>query len=340
MSGLEILSILPTATIQDRGRVGFLRFGVTSSGAMDGYALAEGQALLGNGPDDAAIEFAEFGGRFRATDMMSVALSGAEMQARLNGVECGWRQVVTLAPGDVLDIGAAREGVYGYLHVPGGFLTETVLGARATHLRAGFGHVLAVGQTLMAGDGQRQVARAGLRCPAYFDQRVIRALWGPQSHYFTDAERQRFAKAHFTVTKMRDRMGIRIRPDIGPIHAELGLSIASDAISPGDIQITGDGLPAVLLADRGPTGGYPRIATLASVDLAVLAQIPTGQEFTLELVSRAEAVDLLADYRADIKGLLGRVDPLIRDPRQMSDLLAYNLIDGMIAGGPDDGEQG
>lgn len=332
MSALEILSISPSATIQDQGRVGFLRYGVTSSGAMDMFALAEGQALLGNGTDDAAIEFAEFGGRFKATGPLAVATSGAMMALKLNDIPVGRRQVLALRAGDILDVGAAIEGVYGYLHVAGGFQTERMLGARATHLRAGFGHVLAVGQNLQAGAPDRAVAINGLLRPDYFDRRHLRILWGPQSQYFDATEREKFSKARFGVSKMRDRMGIQLSPDCGPIHAAAGLSIASDSINAGDIQVTGDGTPAILLADRGPSGGYPRIGTLITVDFGALAQIPTGESFAIELIERAGAVALLRKYRNEIKSLPTKLRPMLRDPRDVGDLLAYNLISGVTTG--------
>ena len=321
MSGLKILSVAPSATVQDRGRIGWLRYGVTSGGAMDAYALAEGQTLLGNSPDDAALEFAEFGGRFQALGPVMIATSGARMDLLLNGAVVDWRRSVQMRAGDVLDIGAAHEGVYGYLHISGGFQTELVLGARSTHLRAGFGHVLQIGQTLIAGN-DRTTAPLGLPVPDYFSRRVIRALWGPQSHYFSPEVRQAFASATFEVTKMRDRMGIQVRPSGDAIVSDAGLTIASDAINLGDIQVTGDGTPAILLADRGSSGGYPRIATVITADIGVLAQLPTGARFHLEMIEREAAVAALGQFRASVAALKAKAKPVLRDPRDMADLLA------------------
>jgi len=330
--GLKILSITPGTTVQDLGRTGFLRYGVTGGGAMDVFALAEGQALLGNVVEDAALEFAGAGGRFQATGAVSVATSGAVMSLKLNGAPVGWRQSLRMETGDTLDIGAVVDGVYGYLHIAGGFQTSRVLGARSTHLRAGFGHVPKTGDVLLAGAPKRSSNRVGLPRSGYFDQRVLRVIWGPQSHHFSEDTRARFAQAVFEVTKMRDRMGIQVRPDSGAIKSAAGLTIASDAINLGDIQVTGDGTPAILLADRGSSGGYPRIATLITADVPALAQIPTGDSFTLEVIERSTAVDLLGKFRATLAGLPGKTAPMVRDPRDMGDLLAYNLIDGMLRG--------
>lgn len=332
MSGLEILSVGPATTVQDRGRSGYLRYGVTGGGAMDAYALAEGQVLLGNGPDAAALEFAAIGGRFRAQGGFWVAMSGAEMAAALNGAPVGWRRSLRLEDGDILEIGTAMRGVYGYLHVAGGVQCEVVLGSRSTHLRAGLGYVPTAGDVLLVGEPGNAPGARLLPVPDYFGQKVLRVMWGPQSHCFSQAERARFADARFTIRPERDRMGIRAQPDSGPIKAEAGLTIPSDAINLGDIQITGDGTPAILLADRGPSGGYPRIATLATADIPALAQMPTGAAFTLEIVSRETSVALLAAYRARIRALPGLLAPALRDPRDMADLLSYNLIDGVTRG--------
>lgn len=336
MNGLEILTIAPSCTVQDQGRIGYLRYGVTSGGAMDGYALAEGQTLLDNSANDAALELAEHGGRFRAHGAFWVATSGARMAIVLNGAPIGWRQSLRLADGDVLDIGASERGVYGYLHVAGGFQCETVLGSRATHLRAGFGHVPAAGQVLVVGDAGRDLSPRGLPEPAYFARRDIGLMWGPQSHYFAEVERTRFAAANFSVTRLRDRMGMQVKPDFGAIKTLDGQLIASDAINMGDIQVTGDGTPAILLADRGPTGGYPRIGTVISADIAALVQIPTGAAFGFRILDRSGAVEELAALRDAISGLKSHMKPMLRDPRDMADLLAYNLIDGVLRGDEDD----
>lgn len=336
MSGLRILSISPTASIQDRGRPGLLRYGVSPGGAMDGYGLAEGQALLGNAADDAALEMAGHGGSFRAEGEVWASLSGAPMQASLNGQPLRWRQSLHLLDGDTLTIGATLKGVYGYLHVAGGFQTELVLGARSTHVRAGFGHLPKAGDLLPVGLVPPNPLPLALPCPEYFDRRRIRALWGPQSHLFDDRARSRFATARFSVSDKRDRMGMQILPDCPPFQGDGGLSIASDATLPGDIQIIGNGIPAVLLADRGPTGGYPRIATVITADIDALAQIGSGDSFAISIVDRSDAVSAISEYRRAIKALPGQAEPVLRDPRDMADLLSYNLIDGVTTGENDE----
>lgn len=331
MSRLILEQIAPGATLQDQGRPGFARFGLTGGGALDRYALAEGQALLGNAAQAAALELPGFGGRFRAEGDLNLALSGAEMAASLNGAPLTWRRSFSLRSGDVLTIGAAREGVYGYLHVEGGFQSPPQLGSRSTHLRAGLCLLPKAGGSLSTGPQTRALSPKRLPRPDYFNRPTLRILPGPQTGLFPAEVFEAFLADEFTVTDKRDRMGIRLMPGQGPLKSVTGLSIASDAINLGDIQITGDGTPAILLADRGSSGGYPRIAALASVDLDAAAQMPVGHKFRLQLVSRAEAVAALAAQAAEIKALPARLGNLSRDPRDIADLLSYNLVDGMIS---------
>ncbi|PWE30631.1 urea amidolyase [Maritimibacter sp. 55A14] len=337
MSGLEIMEIGAGATVQDRGRAGWQRYGVTAGGAVDMVALAEGQAILGNGRDDAALELAVMGGRFRATGPLLVAGSGADMPLKVNGAAQTWRAGVALEAGDELTLGPARGGVYGYLHVAGGIRSPVVLGARSTHLRAGLGLVPEAGVTLEAGRSGGTPGQ-GLPAPDYFSRRSLRAMWGPQSAVFPEEVRAGFAAATFRVTSQRDRQGVRLEPDCGPLESAEGLTIVSDAVVLGDVQVTGDGQPAVLLADRQPTGGYPRIATVIGADIHVLAQMPAGTRFRLEMVSRDAAVAALGRLRAEIAALPGRVAPLRRDPHDMDDLLAHTLIGGVVRGDEDDGD--
>ncbi|MBL4559122.1 MAG: biotin-dependent carboxyltransferase family protein [Rhodobacteraceae bacterium] len=254
MSGLEILSLAGPASVQDGGRPGWQRWGVPEGGALDIHALAEGQALLGNAPDAAALEMPGAGGRFRAQAAMVVATSGAEMALRVNGVARGWRSALALGPGETLEIGAAREGAIGYLHLPGGIDAPVELGARSAHRRAGLGLVPTAGDVLRP-LGRGGVAGRSLPRPAHFDRRCIRAMWGPQSALFDAASRARFAAETWTATPFRDRQGIRIAAAGGPFEAALGLTTLSEAVVLGDIQMLGTGEPVVLLADRQPTGG-------------------------------------------------------------------------------------
>ncbi len=333
---LEIAVAGPSMTIQDAGRPGYQRFGITGGGAMDREALAEGEILLGNTPGCAVIEMAGVGGRFSAIGgPLRLALTGAAMRTRLAGHDLPWHASLLLQPGQGLEIGAAVEGVYGYLHVGGGIATQPQIGSRSTHLRSGIGGL--EGRALKAGDrlptGNDAGGATGIALPRSdrFDRREVRVLWGAQADVFSESERQRFLATPFEMTMRRDRQGARLQPDGDPFHAELALTGVSDAVVAGDIQVPGDGLPVALLADRQPTGGYPRIATVISADLAALAQIPSGARFAFRLVDEDEAIDALRRRQRTIAELTRRMYPLVRDPHDVADLLALNLVDGVVS---------
>ena len=338
MSGLEILSIAANATIQDAGRPGFLRYGLSAGGAVDPYALAEGQALLGNAPDDAALEFAGAGGRFLARSDVWLATSGAEMTLTVNGDARPWRQSFGLRAGDELRLGPPQTGVYAYLHVAGGFQTEQVLGSRSTHLRAGLGTVPRPGIVLpFRADLPHSQQPLKLPCPGSFSRRCFRVLPAPQADLFSAETRQRFLAQEFRIGQMRDRMGMRLEVEgSAAFQAETGLSIASDATNLGDVQITGDGTPVVLLVERGSAGGYPRLVTVISADLAALAQVPSGELIRFQEISRDDAVVELRKYRREINTLKDLVQPVFRDPHQISGLSGMNLIGGVIRGDEED----
>lgn len=336
LPGLKVLKAGPSMTIQDAGRPGYQRFGVAEGGAVDPWAMAEGAALLGNPARTAAVEMFGYGGDFAAeAGSIRIALTGAAMKATLDGRPLVWGTSALLEPGQILSIGAARGGNYGYLHVGGGIGTEPVLSSRSTHTRARLGGLngtfLATGDSLpILTDTQRQIELCLSRERAAQPAR-IRVLWGAQAHWFSDSERRRFLDTTFLVTPKLDRMGIRLSNDGSPIHSDLGLSGLSDAVCLGDIQIPGDGQPAVLLADRQPTGGYPRIATIITADLAHMVQRSPGSDVAFDLVDEAGAIEALSTWRKQLAALPAQVVPLHRDPRDIANLLEYNLISGVVS---------
>jgi len=164
----------------------------------------------------------------------------------------------------------------------------------------------------------------------YFTKDVIRIVWGTQAHVFSAEVREALLKGEFSVSAERDRMGARLTTDVGSLAAATGLSGVSDAVVIGDIQVAGDGVATVLLADRQPTGGYPRIATVITADLDAISQMPTLKPFRFKLVTIDEAVTALALRQQEILTLKNRMTSVTRSPEDISDLLKYSLIDGVV----------
>ncbi|MBY6118377.1 biotin-dependent carboxyltransferase family protein [Mameliella alba] len=329
MSVLEILQAGPGVTVQDDGRPGYMALGLSRGGAADRQALAEGAALLRQ-PVGTALELAGFGGRFRVDTPCRIALTGAPMRATLEGAPLAWNASHALPAGAVLEIGGALQGVYGYLTVGGGFDLPKELGARSAHLNAGLGRLLEAGDRLPLGPDTGRETGLTLDPVDRLGGGVLRVLPSLQTEMFPEETRARFVEERFTRDSRGNRMGIRLKPEGQGYGLTEGQSIVSEVITPGDIQIPGDGAPYVLLYECQTTGGYPRIGTVIPADLPRVAQAAPGAELRFRFVSRDEALEAEAAFRRGLESI--PVRPLVRDPADMPDLLSYELIGGVTAG--------
>lgn len=323
----------PGVTVQDQGRPGYLAFGLSRGGAADQLALAEGAALLGQDAGHGAVEMAGMGGEFEASEDMRVALTGAPMRASIDGARVIWNASHLLPKGARLTISAADAGIYGYLHLGGGLRAPEQLGAQSAHLAAGIGAAAQPGDHLPVG----QDARAGdtsmkLDPDPRFEGGTLRIVPSLQTELFDSAEIARFEATKFHRDTRGNRMGVRIIPEGDGFHTEAGLTVLSEVIVPGDVQITGDGKLFVLLSECQTTGGYPRIGSVLPADLPCVAQARPGSVLCFRFVTLEEAVKVERRERERRKSLRGKVRPLIRDPHDIHDLLSYQLISGMTAG--------
>lgn len=320
-------------SIQDLGRPGYLTYGLSRGGAADRLALLEGAALLKQDPGLAAIEMVGIGGVFEVTEDTRIALTGAPMRATLDGAPLAWNASHLLPAGAALAIGAATEGVYGYLSLGGGLASEPVLGGRSTHFAAGIGGALGTGARLPLGhDPQTEVKLALVPSPR-FSGGTLRVVPSLQTALFSDADIGRFEATVFQRDSRGNRMGVRLIPDGDGFQTSEGLTILSEVIVPGDIQITGDGTPFVLLSECQTTGGYPRIGSVLPSDMPKMAQTPIGADLRLSFVSLEDAVEIERRAAASEASYLKSAAPLVRDPRDIKDLLSYNLVGGVIDGG-------
>jgi 5-oxoprolinase (ATP-hydrolysing) subunit C len=290
MSKLVVSAIGPASSIQDGGRYGAQRYGLTPSGAMDRLALAAANSLVGTALFAASIEIGPFGAAFTAREgAVRVALAGASRNGDIAGRPVVSDTSMTLADGETLTLGFARGGSFSYLAIEGGIAGEPMFGSLAVNARAGLGSPYP--RPLQAGD-ELQVATASgaterrIDLPAATDA-PIRVVMGPQDDEFDEATKQMFLDGEWKISATSDRMGYRLE---GPVIKHLhGHNIVSDGTVNGSIQVPGNGQPIVLMPDRGTSGGYPKIATVISVDLGRFAQIPAGTGFRFKAVSMAEA---------------------------------------------------
>lgn len=297
-AALEVHHAGPHVTLQDAGRPGVMRFGVPASGPMDRKALAIANTALGNPAGQTGIEVSPAGLTLCCTaGPLSLALAGGGFQVVLNGTTGGSWQVLTLEAGDTLQIRPGPWGTWCCIAVAGQIQSPEWLGSSATHGISGFGGgALQKGQILRI-DQPRQVAPRQIPCPIFCRPRQrLNVTLGPQDHHFAPDTIATFLSAPFQLTPAFDRMGLRLAgPSLAP---EAALGIPSQGLTRGAVQVAGDGVASVLMADHQTTGGYPKIATILMDDTDALAQLRPGQAIGFTAISPTQAIDL-ARQRAE-----------------------------------------
>jgi len=314
MSRILVETVGPASSVQDIGRAGAQRYGLTTSGAMDRVSLAIANALVGNAKAAAAIEIGPLPATIRAkAGDVRVALAGADRVASLAGRSVWINETMLVREGETLQLGAARSGVFTYLAFEGGIAGEPVYGSLSVSARAELGspfpRPLRVGDELEVGSAA-QGAPARRFKPLAVERGPIRVVLGPQDDHMTQDAVALFLSTEWRVSPKSDRMGYRLE---GPklAHAD-GYNIVSDGTVPGSIQVTGNGLPLALLADRGTTGGYPKIATIITADLPRFAQTQAGGRVRFAAVPIEEAQQEARRFAAMLASIEERVETLVR----------------------------
>ena len=336
MPELTLHQIGPNASLQDLGREGYLRFGLSRGGAMDRVAILEAAALLGQGLDLTAIELPSAPVKLGVSAAQRVALTGAPMLADADGRALQWGASHKLEAGEVLSLRPTGRGLYGYIAFGGGIETDLTLGQRSAHFTGGLGRALQAGDVLLLGDD----TKAGepprrLKPDARFDGGRLRFVTGPQTGLYSADMLAAFEATRFTKSGHANRQAAKLEHEGAPFAAEGQLGIVSEVIVPGDIQMTGEGEPFVLLAEHQTMGGYPRIGAVIGQDMPRIAQASAGAELWFERISLEEADALYLPEKELLRRIRDVSEPLVRDPREMSDLLSYQLISGMITGQED-----
>lgn len=295
--GLFVVEPGLLTTVQDLGRPGWGAWGVPAAGALDEEALRLANRLLGNPPEAAALEVTLTGPVLKAMGDLELAVVGGPF-----GPAPG--EVIPLDDGRTLALAAGPGAVRAVVAVSGGIDVPKVLGSRSTCVSARFGgfqgrrlqkgDVLAVGERL----GPRLPGRANVARPPVGDV-VLRATPGPQEDFFDAEARAAFWRGTYRVLPESNRMGIRLAgSSLGFVETT---ALPSEGTAPGAVQITADGQPIVLLAERPTTGGYPKIATVAAADLGLLARTAPGRNVRFERIDFDEARRLLLEREAGFR---------------------------------------
>jgi KipI family sensor histidine kinase inhibitor len=284
-------------TIQDRGRWGHQADGVPVGGALDRVSHSAANALVGNDADAATLEVTLLGPELRFECDAVVAVTGADLGARVDGADVALNSTITCRRGAVLRFGERRSGSRAYVAVDGGIDVEPMLGSRATSVLCGLGGV--DGRAIVAGDRlplgasarPERVRRVVDPAPVPHGGARVRVLPGPHQEFFPDVAFDHLQRGRFTITPRSDRMGYRLEGARLPRME--GREMISDAAFIGGIQVPSSGEPILLMTDRQTTGGYPQIATVITADLPLAGQLAPGDWIEFEICSRREALTAL-----------------------------------------------
>ena len=305
VDGIEVESGGVQTTVQDLGRVGYQSIGVADGGALDQRALSMANLMVGNAAGTPALEWVLKGPILRFHSPAWAALAGAEVEGHLT------RAPFQIARGEVLDLSRPVRGGRGYLAVGGGIAVPLQLGSASTHLGAGFGgfggRALRSGDRLPVGLSRVQAVTGGWQMSASFRPPPtgtvsdIRILPGPEREALHAPMWQRFMASEYVISADSNRMGFRLQ---GPaVELAEPIEMISQPVSLGTVQLPPSGQPLVLMADRQSVGGYPRIASVISADIPILAQVPLGGSVRFVEVSLAEAQAARWEARREL-GLL------------------------------------
>lgn len=291
---LKVIRSGQMTSIQDGGRTGYRSFGIPQSGFMDELSAQQANFLVGNPSKGPVIEMIQVGASVAFESSAVIALTGADMDATLNGTPVERFKTIVVNKGDLLELGRAVSNMITYLAIRGDWNIPEVLGSTSTFLRAKIGGLN--GRLLRKGD-VIQIENKGLverqiipehNIRSFPSGRKIRLLKSAET---TDAVASWLEENTFTVSSQWDRMGIRL---ISPAPSNSSPQILTSAVAVGTMQLPPDGQPIIVMADGQTTGGYPRIATVIKADLPYLAQQPPGTLLNFTLLNTTQALNLNA----------------------------------------------
>ncbi|MDC3416098.1 biotin-dependent carboxyltransferase family protein [Aquibacillus salsiterrae] len=295
-------------TVQDLGRFGLQSLGFSVTGAMDQLAMRLANIVLNNEEDEAVLEMCLVGPSITFEQEMVIALTGADMTPKLNDKYISMARPLQVKKGDTLSLGTAKTGMYSYLAVKGGFQLDNVLGSKSTDTKIGIGGFK--GRPLQPRDYLPiftptvvSPLRFGLSHTLFdyitVDNSVIQFIEGRQYNWFQSESKRRFETESYQLSTKSDRMGYRLT------GKQLSLTKPSELLteaSPlGTIQVPASGEPIILMADRQPTGGYPKIGQIIETDLPIISQLRPSKTITFHRCSIDEARERLIKREQEMK---------------------------------------
>lgn len=285
----HILKAGMLATIQDSGRLGLSDKGLSQSGVLDEQAYYWANRLLDNAPHTPVIEVTVGPIVWRASKTMNIAITGADCGFMIDNQAIPLWQVVTIEKGQTLHSQTARRGLRAYIAAQGGIHAPSYWGSASVNVREKIGQIVQKGDRVATGDYSPIAHKKAV--PSYYQPDyqlplTLRFMPGYQFESFTETQLETLLQQPYYVDSASDRTGCRLT---GKTISPVPTGLVSEGIAYGSIEITTAGYPIVLLKDRPTIGGYPKVGTVVSLDLAGLAQRPAGSEVRFSLCSLSQA---------------------------------------------------
>lgn len=300
MMGMKIIFAGPLSTVQDKGRFGYQKSGIGTSGVMDHEAYETANYLVGNEHGEAVIEATLFGLTIQFDEDCICAVTGADMGIKLDEVPVEMYQPFRIMAGQTLSMGMAVNGCRSYIAFMGGIDVPVIMNSRSTNLKCHFGGYegralkngdeLKIGKNVVSDEAVAKILTRKAKKVHYDTDVKLRVVEGPQEDYFTEKGKKTFYGNSYEISVDSDRMGFRLDgPEIENVN---GVDIVSDGIALGAIQVPSGGKPIILLADRQTTGGYAKIGTVCRADLSKLVQLKPKDKVRFVKISVEEAQKL------------------------------------------------
>lgn len=306
MAKIKIVNGGIYTTVQDYGRIGYQKFGITASGVMDEYSYELANALCGNERGTAVLEMTYFGPMVKFEDDIVIAITGADMNPKIDNQPVNMYESILVKAGSTLAFGKLKSGVRGYLAFGGEINVDPVNGSKSTLAKNQIGGYM--GRNLKAGDELEILTNSNSKegkillekyIPKMEKFNVLRVVLGPQDDYFDEENINKFFKSGgYSLTRDIDRMGIRLE-GFALKHKD-GADIISDGAAKGAIQVPSNGKPIILMVDRQTTGGYTKIGSVVKEDVCKVAQMAPADKLCFQKVTIEEAQDLYQAYENKI----------------------------------------
>ena len=308
----EIIRAGINSTFQDLGRNNLYHIGIPFSGAMDNRNYLLANKLIGNDRNDPVIEFAYQGPHLKYHgDKLNIAITGdvnfkVKKGDKLTDGKC--YQTFILENNDELDIISTNKSVYGYLAISGKFDLKFQWSSCSTNTRANIGSnngaKLSDNQKINIKQINQNLSNRKLN---YVNTKIenIRVIKGTNFNYFSDEGKRNFFKNEFKVSKLSDRMGMRLEGQ--KIENIIDTNIRSEGLIKGVIQVPADGNPIIMLSDHGTIGGYPKIGVVISADYDKLVQLTPGSTIKFQEVDLNSAETLFKLYDLETQNLISQI---------------------------------